>query len=125
MCFNKKVIAGLGVAAAALLLLKPSLFGAALPLLLLLACPLSMVLMMRGMSGMSGNRSQCKTGDQSTAKETDETRRGAAVSASTEDHSAEIVRLRAELDQLQAQQAAQTGRPQASGPRDGGLDTRP
>ena len=124
MCFNKKVIAGLGVAAAALLLLKPSLFGAALPLLLLLACPLSMVLMMRG---MSGDRGQCKTGDQSTAKETDEARPGAAVSASTEDHSAEIVRLRAELDQLQAAQAAQAaqaGRPQASGPRDGGLDTR-
>ncbi|HXH59009.1 DUF2933 domain-containing protein [Iamia sp.] len=50
MCLNKKVIAGLVVAGVAVYLLAPDLIGAALPLLVLAACPLSMVVMMRAMS---------------------------------------------------------------------------
>jgi hypothetical protein len=42
---------GLGVA-----LVAPGLVGAVLPLLLVAACPLSMVLMMWGMRGMTGTR---------------------------------------------------------------------
>lgn len=48
-CFNKRVLIGLGVVALAVLAVSPRLFGAALPLLILAACPLSMVLMMRRM----------------------------------------------------------------------------
>ncbi|MBW3626753.1 MAG: DUF2933 domain-containing protein, partial [Actinobacteria bacterium] len=51
MCLNKKVIGGLVAAAVAIYLLVPDLFAAALPLLILAACPLSMLLMMRMMSG--------------------------------------------------------------------------
>ncbi|MGI8937638.1 MAG: DUF2933 domain-containing protein [Iamia sp.] len=50
MCLNKKVIAGLIVAGVAIYLLAPDLIGGALPLLVLAACPLSMVVMMRAMS---------------------------------------------------------------------------
>ncbi|WCO68012.1 DUF2933 domain-containing protein [Iamia majanohamensis] len=50
MCLNKKVIVGLIVAGVAVYLLAPDLLGAALPLLVLAACPLSMVVMMWAMS---------------------------------------------------------------------------
>jgi hypothetical protein len=50
VCLNKKVIIGLVVTGLAIYLLAPDLIGASLPLLLLAACPLSMVVMMRAMS---------------------------------------------------------------------------
>ncbi len=49
MCFNWKVIAGLAMLGLGIWLWAPSLTVAALPLLLAVACPLSMLLMMRGM----------------------------------------------------------------------------
>ena len=50
MCINKKVVAGLVVAAVAVYLLAPNAFAPVLPVLVFLACPLSMLLMMRMMS---------------------------------------------------------------------------
>jgi len=51
MCFNWKVVAGLAVVGVGVWAVKPELIGAALPLLLVAACPLSMLFMMRGMGG--------------------------------------------------------------------------
>ena len=51
MCFNWKVLAGLAAVGLGIWVVAPNLIGAALPLLLLAACPLSMVFMMRGMQG--------------------------------------------------------------------------
>lgn len=51
MRINLKVVAALAAAALAIYLLAPDAFYAALPLLILAACPLSMFLMMRMMSG--------------------------------------------------------------------------
>jgi hypothetical protein len=48
-CFDKRVWAGLGVLAVALLLADPRLGWAALPVLAGIACPVSMLFMMRGM----------------------------------------------------------------------------
>lgn len=48
MCLNWKVLAGLGLAVFVVVLFVPQ-FVAFAPLLLVLACPLSMLLMMRGM----------------------------------------------------------------------------
>ena len=59
MCLNKKVIAGVAVAAVAVWLLAPNLIGAALPLLVLAVCPLSMIVMMKA---MSGNNSKTPSG---------------------------------------------------------------
>ena len=84
MCLNKKVIAGLAVAAVAIYLTAPNLFGAALPLLIVAACPLSMLLMMRMMSG-SGNAS-CST------------------APSEDSGDAELAQLRAEVERLRAEQ---------------------
>lgn len=48
MCLNWKVLAGIGVAILAIILFVPR-FVVFAPLLLALVCPLSMLLMMRGM----------------------------------------------------------------------------
>lgn len=49
MCLNWKVLGGLALVAAGVGIYRPALFGAALPILLLAACPLSMLWMMRSM----------------------------------------------------------------------------
>ena len=56
LCLNWKVLAGLAVVAGVVLILAPQFIWVALPILLVAACPLSMLFMMRGMSG-SGNQS--------------------------------------------------------------------
>ena len=55
-CLNRNVLIGLGVVAVAVFFLAPPGRGA-LPLLLVAACPLSMILMMRGMSKMGPSSS--------------------------------------------------------------------
>lgn len=49
MCLNWKVLAGLAAVGVGIYLAAPDLVVAALPILLLAACPLSMLLMMWGM----------------------------------------------------------------------------
>jgi Protein of unknown function (DUF2933) len=48
-CLNPKVLAGLALVGVAVYLIAPNLIAAALPILLLAACPLSMLLMMWSM----------------------------------------------------------------------------
>ncbi|MGH2796391.1 MAG: DUF2933 domain-containing protein [Thermoleophilaceae bacterium] len=50
MCLDRRVLIGLAVIAVGIWALAPDLILGALPLLLLAACPLSMLLMMRMMS---------------------------------------------------------------------------
>ncbi len=56
MCLNWKVIVGLVVVGLGVWAVAPNLIGAAVPLLLVAACPLSMFFMMRGMGGMGGGQ---------------------------------------------------------------------
>lgn len=58
MCFNWKVLAGLGAVAAGVLIFAPGTALAVLPLLLLAACPLSMVAMMFAMKGMGSKKDE-------------------------------------------------------------------
>ena len=51
MCFNWKVLAGLAGVGLGIWVVAPNVVGAALPLLLLAACPLSMLFMAKGMQG--------------------------------------------------------------------------
>jgi hypothetical protein len=53
-CLNWKVIAGLAVVGLGVWVFEPGLMGAVLPLLIVAICPLSMLLMMRGMMGEQG-----------------------------------------------------------------------
>ena len=94
MCINKKVVVGLAAVAGGILLFAPRAFGAALPLLFLLVCPLSMVLMMRG---MAGGRSCGASDSAPTSAE------GISASATPAGDDAELIRLRAEVDQLHAE----------------------
>ena len=100
-CLNPKVVGGLALTGLAVFLITPGAFSSVLPLLFVAACPLSMVLMMRAMSG-----GQCSSrgghGDQE--HQTDVTGVGSSMSAAE----AEIARLRAEVDQLKAQKAARS-----------------
>jgi uncharacterized membrane protein len=91
MCFNRKVLGGLAVVAVGVLLVAPRLFAGVLPLLVVAACPLGMVLMMRGMSGAN------RTGQSSTAA-------GGADPAGA-DVAAEIARLKSEVARLRAEGA--------------------
>ena len=54
MCLNWKVLVGLGAIAAALVIVAPGYALAALPLLILAICPLSMIGMMFAMKGGLG-----------------------------------------------------------------------
>ncbi len=58
MCLNWKVIAGLAAVGVGTYVVAPNLAAAALPVLLLAICPLSMVLMMWGMQGGQGAERQ-------------------------------------------------------------------
>jgi hypothetical protein len=91
MCLNRKVLTGAGVVALGVLLFAPRMFGAVLPLLMVAICPLSMLVMMRA---MSGSRNRCQT--------------GGAAGQPAADTDAEIVRMQAEIDRLRAEAA---GRP--------------
>ena len=82
-CFNRNVLIGLGVVALGVLALRPEAIGAALPVLVLLACPLSMVVMMRTMNHSNASR-------------------GTTESAEPVTGDSEVARLRAEVDQLRA-----------------------
>ncbi|WP_228815661.1 DUF2933 domain-containing protein [Nocardia puris] len=55
MCFNKKILITLGLIAVAVLVLKPGWILAAAPLLILAACPLSMMFMMKTMNAGQAN----------------------------------------------------------------------
>ena len=55
MCFNKRVVGGLAVVALGMLVVAPGVFRTALPLLVMSACPLSMVFMMRGTNRAGGS----------------------------------------------------------------------
>lgn len=50
-CFDWRVLAGLAASGIAVYLVAPGVIVAAIPLFLLAACPLSMLLMMKAMSG--------------------------------------------------------------------------
>lgn len=91
MCLNKKVIGGLAVAALAIFLVAPDAIGLALLLLIIAVCPLSMLVMMRSMSG--SRATSCASAGRSRGVEDE----------------AEIARLHAEVQQLRAERTPWAG----------------
>ena len=86
-CFNWKVIAALAAVGIGFYVLAPGVAVAAVPLLVLAACPLSMVLMMRAM----GSAGSCKTNDDG------------------ETNPDEVAQLRAEVEALRAERQSRSG----------------
>lgn len=85
MCLNPKVIAGLAAAGAGIYILAPGLLVAALPLLLLAACPLSMLLMGGAMMGGRGESHE---------------ERVSSPARGGDEQAAEIARSRSEVESL-------------------------
>ena len=91
MCLNWRVLAGLAAVGVGIYVFAPSLALAAAPFLLMAACPLSMLLMMRGMGNMQ----------QGTPTQSGQPMVGAAVSSD-----ARLARVQEQLDGLHAEHAA-------------------
>ena len=66
ICLNWKVLVGLGLVGVGIWAVAPNLFLAALPFLLLAACPLSMLLMMWGMKHVMQSGHNASTTSQSS-----------------------------------------------------------
>jgi len=81
-CLDRRVLISLGAVGLTVLVVRPALLGAVLPLLVVLACPLSMLLMMRRTRG-----------DGSATKLT----LAPGGSSELDDLRAELTRLRAEV----------------------------
>ena len=88
MCLNWKVLAGLAVVGVIVWLVAPRLVLAALPVLLVLACPLSMLFMMGGMRSSQGTSRSTPAGQPQLDGFT---------------HEEQIARLQAELASKEAQ----------------------
>jgi len=91
-CFDKRVWIGLGVLAAGLLIADPRAGWVALPVLAGLACPVSMLFMMRSMRHPAGSAMAAPGGELA-----------AGAGRAEGDRAAEIARLRREIRQLRAQ----------------------
>jgi hypothetical protein len=92
-CMNWKVIGGLAALGLGIWAFAPNLARAALPLLVLAACPLSMLLMMRAMRGQNGG--SCSRQEADT-----EARGASAKDYSLADMKARMAALHAERDAL-------------------------
>lgn len=69
-CLNRNVLIGLGVFALAMFFIAPSARGA-LPLLVVALCPISMILMMIGMSKMKSSGDSCRVNQSNPQQEID------------------------------------------------------
>lgn len=104
MCFNKKVVAGLAATALAVLAVAPNLFGAALPFLVMAACPLSMTLMMRRMGGQAACHREPAARSEAAAPVN-----GTAESAELQTLRDEVARLRAEQPRMAGSEVTAAG----------------
>jgi DUF2933 family protein len=67
MCLNWKVIGGLSVVGLSIWLVAPNLTAAAIPILLIAVCPVSMLLMMKAMGGGHQSSQPAGAGDDRVA----------------------------------------------------------
>ena len=116
MCFNWKVLAGLAGVGLGVYVAAPELALSALPLLLMAACPLSMLLMAKGMGGMQGG--QCATPGQEQARQAPAPAAHAASADVALGREEQLAQLRARLASVQAEQAALAAQVEALAPAD-------
>lgn len=100
-CLNPKVLIGLGGVGVLVWMVQPQLIRPILPVLLMLACPLSMLLMMRMMNRPSeAERSNTTAASANSADRATELRERLARARAEEEV------LRSELDRLDATETA-------------------
>ena len=100
-CLNPKVLIALAAAGVAVVLLAPNLIAGALPLLLALVCPLSMLVMMGGMARMGTKKENAQTSTPNVVTSAEAPVPGLAVSPE-----ARLALLRAQQQVLAEQNAA-------------------
>lgn len=104
-CINPKVIAGLAAVAVGVWMFAPEAFAAALPLLILAICPLSMIgmmYMMRGSGQQAGSSGDASCHTQGAGKE--------PVTESGEEDARGTEALRAQIAGLEARLAVESRR---------------
>lgn len=107
MCFNPKVVLGLVGIAAVTWAVAPGLAAAALPILIFAACPLSMLLMMRGMKRAEGQGGSSRDGLQHTGTSGGDADKDLSVlNGRLTDLAAEQDKLAREIRERQASDAA-------------------
>jgi hypothetical protein len=116
MCLNWKVVIGLAIVALIVLVLAPQFILGALPLLIVAACPLSMLFMMRGMRGMQNGMSRPTSPLTSM-------RQSPALDEPTRE--AQLAALRSQLSHIQTQQEAIASRITQIESDDGGASFSP
>lgn len=112
MCLNWRVLAGLGGVAVILWLVAPKAVLGVLPFLALLACPISMILMMRT---MQGDRADSKSGQPGSSRSRNSREQGLA------ELKGRLADTRAEQESI----ARQISRLEAGGGRAHGADVPP
>lgn len=85
-CIDKRVLGALAVVAIAVFALSPRLLGAFAPVLLMAACPLSMLLMMTRMSGREHDLESGTGGDRRALELEEEVNRLKAELALRDEH---------------------------------------
>lgn len=68
-CLDVRVLVAIALVAVGVLVLAPGLFWTALPVLAILACPLSMLFMMRGRGKMNGQPKSRSAADEPISRE--------------------------------------------------------
>lgn len=102
MCYDWRVLTGLAALGVGVFLVAPGIAAAALPLLILAACPLSMMLMMKSMGGQSMADHQAPAAEAPSAPAGD---RVAALRAELTELGRRQERLAAELAVIDADDA--------------------
>ena len=97
MCLNWKVIGGLAAVGVGIWAIAPNLIAGVAPLLLFAACPLSMMLMMRGMSKGQDARAAERSDSPSTPSQAHEGGQPSDLATLKAEHA----RLSAELERAQ------------------------
>jgi len=101
VCIDMRVVAALAVIAGGTFVLAPQLFWTALPVLAVLACPISMFVMMRGMNSMNG-RGKMPGGDARAVNQGQSPTRAAEPGSREQ----QLRDLQEQLERVQSQQAA-------------------
>lgn len=112
MCFDKRVLIGLGVVALGVLAVSPRLLGSIAPLLIFAACPLSMLLMMRAMN-RQGSSCETASDGRRDAEAPDRGDVGVPTSGVRRDRDAEVRELEEEVNRLKAEMQLRNREPSA------------
>ena len=112
MCFDPRVLGGLAVVGVGIWLVAPQLIAPALPILLLLVCPLSMLFMARMMGDSMKDTSSASPANRLAALEREQARLDAEISRTraelTPGRSSELIVSQAQVGPARSSEQAES-----------------